>query len=80
MKLMIITLGFIIGPRINAGGRVGKSSLEELLITSDKNLAQVMAHKLSEYNNNLRKKLKKRLNIKQYQMVDIKKKIICVQL
>ena len=31
-------LGFIIGPRINAGGRVGKSSLgTELLLCKEKN-------------------------------------------
>ena len=55
------------------GGRVGKSSLgAELLITSDKNLAQVMANKLSEYNN-LRKIIEKKVESEAISKVDIKK-------
>ena len=78
-KVSCYHLGFIIGPRINAGGRVGKSSLgAELLLTSDKNLAQVMAHKLSEYNN-LRKIIEKKVENEAISKVDIKKKIICVR-
>ena len=56
-KVSCYHLGYIIGPRINAGGRVGKSSKgTELLISSDKNLNFVMAKQLNEYNA-LRKKI-----------------------
>ena len=54
-------LGFVIGPRINAGGRVGKSSLgTELLLCNEEKIANVMALKLGEFNN-IRKKSKKKL-------------------
>lgn len=44
-------LGFVIGPRINAGGRVGKSYLgSHLLSTNDINLAQKYAIELERYN------------------------------
>lgn len=44
-------LGFIIGPRINAGGRVGTSNLgAELLSTNDENKAQELALKLENLN------------------------------
>ena len=44
-------LGFIFGPRINAGGRVGESSLgAELLSTSDANRATELAQRLDELN------------------------------
>ena len=77
-KVSCYHLGFIIGPRINAGGRVGKSSLgAELLLTSNENLAQVMAQKLSEYNN-LRKKIEKKVENEAISRVDNNKKIICV--
>ena len=56
-KVSCYHLGYVIGPRINAGGRVGKSSKgTELLISSDKNLNFVMARQLNEYNT-LRKKI-----------------------
>lgn len=45
-------LGFIIGPRINAGGRVGKSSLgAQLLSTNSTNIAQQIALELDIHNN-----------------------------
>ncbi|MCZ6901467.1 MAG: single-stranded-DNA-specific exonuclease RecJ [Rickettsia endosymbiont of Ixodes persulcatus] len=45
-------LGFILGPRINAGGRVGKSSLgANLLSTSCSNEASKLAEELEKYNN-----------------------------
>ena len=45
------SLGFILGPRINAGGRIGNSSLgTELLLTSDTARATEIAHKLEELN------------------------------
>ncbi|WP_029374941.1 single-stranded-DNA-specific exonuclease RecJ [Rickettsia honei] len=45
-------LGFILGPRINAGGRVGKSSLgAHLLSTSCSNEANKLAKELEKHNN-----------------------------
>ena len=44
-------LGFLLGPRINAGGRVGKSSLGvELLTTSDEATANDIARQLDLHN------------------------------
>lgn len=44
-------LGFALGPRINAGGRVGKSSLgSELLVSNDYAAAMEIALKLDTYN------------------------------
>jgi single-stranded-DNA-specific exonuclease len=44
--------GFIIGPRINAGGRVGKSDLGvRLLATDDPNEAKMIAEELNHFNN-----------------------------
>lgn len=44
-------LGYVLGPRINAGGRVGESSLgAELLSTSDENRAITIAKQLNHYN------------------------------
>jgi single-stranded-DNA-specific exonuclease len=43
--------GFILGPRINAGGRVGESSLGlKLLTTTDPEEAATLAARLSQYN------------------------------
>ena len=71
-------LGFIIGPRINAGGRVGKSSLgTELLLCNEKNLANVIALKLGEYNN-MRKNIEKKVQFQALQKVNDDNKIICV--
>ena len=43
--------GFLLGPRINAGGRVGKSSLGvELLTTSDEATANAIARQLDQHN------------------------------
>ena len=45
-------LGYILGPRINAGGRVGDSSLGEKLLSTDNRLeAEHFAHKLDNFNN-----------------------------
>ena len=71
-------LGFIIGPRINAGGRVGKSSLgAELLLCNENKIANVMALRLGEFNN-LRKKIEKAVEIKAIEMVHDNEQIICV--
>lgn len=44
-------LGFLLGPRINAGGRVGKASLgAELLTSRDPRLCASLARELSLYN------------------------------
>jgi len=44
-------LGYVLGPRINAGGRVGDSSLgAKLLTTRDKTEALIAAQKLDNYN------------------------------
>lgn len=44
-------LGFILGPRVNAGGRVGESDLgTRLLTTDDRDEAVALAMRLHEYN------------------------------
>lgn len=44
-------LGYVLGPRINAGGRVGKSDLgARLLVTADPDEAASLAEKLSDLN------------------------------
>ena len=44
-------LGFLLGPRVNAGGRIGKADLgARLLATTDLNEAQSMAERLDELN------------------------------
>ena len=48
-------LGFALGPRINAGGRIGKADLgARLLATSDPHEAQAMADQLSQLNDDRR--------------------------
>ena len=43
--------GFILGPRINAGGRVGQSYLgSKLLITNDESEAKDISYKLNDFN------------------------------
>ncbi|HAE02248.1 MAG TPA: single-stranded-DNA-specific exonuclease RecJ, partial [Rhodospirillaceae bacterium] len=43
--------GFLMGPRVNAGGRVGEAALgTELLSTHDATRAQVIAQRLDAYN------------------------------
>jgi len=44
-------IGYILGPRINASGRVAHAQESlELFLTEDENRAQELASKLSEYN------------------------------
>src|SRR5215831_19237044 len=44
-------LGFVLGPRVNAGGRVGAADLgARLLATNDSTLAADLARRLDEYN------------------------------
>lgn len=48
-------LGFLLGPRVNAGGRIGKADLgARLLCTNDKHEAEAMAAKLDELNTDRR--------------------------
>ncbi|MFL2679539.1 MAG: single-stranded-DNA-specific exonuclease RecJ [Alphaproteobacteria bacterium] len=71
-------LGYVIGPRINAGGRVGKSSTgAELLLCKNENLANVMAQKLSEYNKT-RRKIETQVEYEATLLVTHDEKIICV--
>ncbi|MBZ8118675.1 single-stranded-DNA-specific exonuclease RecJ [Roseovarius sp. LXJ103] len=45
------TLGFVMGPRVNAGGRIGKADLgARLLATSDPSEARAMAERLDQLN------------------------------
>jgi len=47
--------GFILGPRVNAGGRVGEAGLGAKLLATDNALeAQQIAEKLDQYNNDRR--------------------------
>lgn len=47
----VYTCGFVLGPRINAGGRVGKSDLGvRLLTTDDEAEAMVLARELEQHN------------------------------
>ena len=72
-------LGFILGPQINAGGRVGDSRMSVNLLTSkDKSISSVIAQKLYEFNN-LRKSIEKKVEqeaLKQISTND--ENIICV--
>jgi|CXWL01.1.fsa_nt_gi single-stranded-DNA-specific exonuclease len=50
-KPNVYSCGFIVGPRINAGGRVGKSDLGvRLLATEDEQEAKQLATELEQYN------------------------------
>lgn len=47
----VYALGFVLGPRVNAGGRVGESNLgTELLTTDDPAKAAMIAEELDQYN------------------------------
>ena len=50
-------LGFVLGPRINAGGRVGNSRIGvDLLTSNDTNMSNILSKKLCDFNN-LRKSI-----------------------
>ena len=50
-ELSTYHLGFLLGPRINAGGRIGKPDLgAQLLITQDLEAAKAMAERLDQLN------------------------------
>ena len=72
------TILYIVGPRINAGGRMGNSSLgAKLLLSTDQSIASVMAKRLDDYNS-LRKKVEKIVESEAIKMVRENEKIICV--
>ena len=72
-------LGYLIGPRINAGGRVGDSSMGvKLLLEKKQSLSSIFATKLGECNN-VRKKVEKEVEISAIKEVDPSDSgIICV--
>ena len=72
-------LGFVLGPRINAGGRVGDSKIgANLLVCNDKNTSYVLSQKLCELNN-LRKSIEKKVEKEALFKVDESdENIICV--
>ena len=72
-------LGFVLGPRINAAGRVGDSKLGATLLINDKNdLNLSIAEKLNYYNQ-LRKKVEKKVEVQAINQVNTNSEgIICV--
>ena len=71
-------LGYMVGPRINAGGRVGKSYKGvELLISENESHCKIIAEELSELNNE-RQKIEKQVEVEALRKVNKKSKIICV--
>ena len=71
-------LGFILGPRINAGGRVGESKLGVNLLTSKNiNLTKVLSKKLCDYNN-LRRTIEKKVEREAINQVLDDENLICV--
>ncbi len=81
-KSDIYQLGFILGPRINAGGRIGDSSLgAQLLTTQDPQEALKIAQKLEELNQD-RKLLESQTLEKAIELVEThafqEKALICV--
>lgn len=75
------SLGFILGPRLNAAGRIHHASLAfELLTTDDRNQAQALAKKINEHNRQRQKitdeiviQIEERLKSKKF---DLKKPVI----
>ncbi len=72
-------LGFILGPRINAGGRVGDSKIGVNLLTSkDKNISTILSKKLCDFNS-LRKSIEKKVENEALAQVESScENIICV--
>ena len=74
-------LGFALGPRINAGGRVGKSSLgSELLVSNDYAEAMEISSELDRYNDE-RKAIEMNVleeALESANAIDTKSPIICV--
>ena len=72
-------LGFVLGPRINAAGRVGDSKLgARLLIDSENNLNAAISEKLNDYNY-LRRQVEQKVENQAISQVNANNKnIICV--
>ena len=71
-------LGYILGPRINAGGRVGKSSKGvELLLSENKSHAMIVADELSKFNTE-RQKIEQKVEELAKEKVSLDEDIICV--
>ncbi|MCD4756383.1 single-stranded-DNA-specific exonuclease RecJ [bacterium] len=70
--------GFVLGPRINASGRIG-SALDsvKLLVSNDTKICNELSSKLDNLNFERQKLTKEALNVSK-EMVDDKKKIICI--
>ena len=72
-------LGFVIGPRINAGGRVGDSRIGvKLLTTREENISSILSKKLCDFNN-LRKSIEHKVEKEAISQVILEdQNIICV--
>lgn len=72
-------LGFILGPQINAGGRVGDSKLGVNLLTSNqKSISTIISRKLYNFNK-LRKTIEKKVEKEALKQIkDKNKSVICV--
>ena len=71
-------LGYILGPRINAGGRMGESPLAaKLLSTNEKSLAIKFSRKLNNFNL-LRKQVEKKVENEASKLVKDNEQIICI--
>tara|TARA_X000000950_G_scaffold65075_1_gene79881 strand:+ start:56311 stop:58041 length:1731 start_codon:yes stop_codon:yes gene_type:complete len=71
-------IGYIIGPKINAGGRVGKSLKGvELLLSENELHSRVLAKELSDFNHK-RQMIEKEVEKMAMNMIDVNDQIICV--
>ena len=71
-------LGYILGPRINAGGRLGDPSIGVDLLTSDDEIkTNLIAQKLNDLNSK-RKKIEKKVEIEATELVEKEDDIICI--
>lgn len=74
----VTSFGFHIGPRINAGGRIGKARLgADLLASEDLEFCRDVASRLNDLNKE-RQSLEKKAQAEAYTMIDPKDEIIVV--
>jgi len=72
-------LGFVLGPRINAAGRVGDSRLGATLLINDRNELNLSIAERLNYYNQLRKKVEKKVELQAHNQVNANgEEIICV--
>ncbi len=72
-------LGFVLGPRINAAGRVGDSKLGAALLINDRNDLNLSIAQRLNYYNQLRKKVEKKVELQAINQVNNNsEEIICV--